>query len=547
MSPNAEIIPASYRNRLTRWLLALLSLVAFAWRLHGLSRQSLWRDEVDAIFFALRDLSATLSMFDSAGQNGALFFLALRPWLRFFGSSEFALRYPSVIFGVLAVPLLWQVGRRLMPQNNSPTAGRTRKDRQRSSSPWSRTLWQATVGNAALLAAVFLAINPYHFWYSQDGKMYSLVILLALLAAWFWLGGIAQGGWRPWLGFLITTSVAMYTHLLMILLIPLFFVWFLLAWPQSKHHRSGYLLTLAGLTLPYLPFVWWQWDLLAASDQLTAIEFTPLAGVVSSLLLYQSQSILPPGNPIWRVPLIASILSALFLGFQAISPSSSGILPHLSGKRRHLLIVSWLIVPVLSIYLLSLRQPVFVPRYIIWIAPAAVMLLALGAQLLRLYAGNLAKPLATLLVVYVIAYWGYLGYLEKTLDLKDDLRGGVQYIYQRRQADELLILQIPHLEYAYRYYSSERGPDPFAGSDERLGRWVEGLYTAGELDENQARQFVDEEMRQMTASAAAIWVLYADEETADPRYWMDEWLNQNLTLVDAADFHGTRVRYYHLE
>ena len=98
-----------------RLLLLGLILAAYAWRVHNLDAQSLWRDEVDAVYFALRDLPDTLAMFVQVGQNGALFFLALRPWLTIAGASEFALRYPSLCFGVLSVPLLWQVARRLTP------------------------------------------------------------------------------------------------------------------------------------------------------------------------------------------------------------------------------------------------------------------------------------------------------------------------------------------------------------------------------------------------------------------------------------------------
>ena len=40
-------------------------------------------------------------MFVRAGQNGPLYFLTLRPWFSLMGTSEFALRYPSAMAGVL--------------------------------------------------------------------------------------------------------------------------------------------------------------------------------------------------------------------------------------------------------------------------------------------------------------------------------------------------------------------------------------------------------------------------------------------------------------
>ncbi len=61
-----------------RVVLLGLVLTAFALRVSGLDRQSLWRDEVDAIYFAVRNLNETLSMFVQAAQNGPLYFLAVK-------------------------------------------------------------------------------------------------------------------------------------------------------------------------------------------------------------------------------------------------------------------------------------------------------------------------------------------------------------------------------------------------------------------------------------------------------------------------------------
>ena len=72
------------------WLPLGLALLAFAVRVAGLTAQSLWRDEVDALMFATRPLPELLNMFRRPGDNGPLFFLALRPWLAAAGPSDSA-------------------------------------------------------------------------------------------------------------------------------------------------------------------------------------------------------------------------------------------------------------------------------------------------------------------------------------------------------------------------------------------------------------------------------------------------------------------------
>ncbi|MBI3957654.1 MAG: glycosyltransferase family 39 protein, partial [Chloroflexi bacterium] len=140
-----------------RATLLLLILAAFTWRLAGLIQQSLWRDEVDVIWLAIRPLRETVSMFISPAQNGPLYFLLMRPWVALAGASEYALRYTSALFSLLAIGLIWQVARRLLPGSG-----------------------RLILANTPLLAALLLALNPYQLWYSQEGKMYALVVVLTL-------------------------------------------------------------------------------------------------------------------------------------------------------------------------------------------------------------------------------------------------------------------------------------------------------------------------------------------------------------------------------
>ncbi|MDQ3248094.1 MAG: glycosyltransferase family 39 protein [Chloroflexota bacterium] len=519
--------------------LILLVLTAFAWRVQGLTNQSLWRDEVDAIYFALRDLPATLAMLINPGQNGPLYFLALRPWFMLVGASEFGLRFPSVLAGTVSVPLCWAVTRQLLgttddrPQTTDASAvGEENSPSTKDSAP------------VPLLAAAFLALNPYQLWYGQEGKMYAVIVALMLLAHWVWLRGMQRGGWHTWLAYLMTVSLAMYTHLLMVLLIPLHLIWFLLAWPQSRRAWVGYGLALAGLTLPYLPMVWWQWRLLVSSQPLTGFTFTPLPQVLRTVLLSHSRGFLPSDDLVRLLPLFFLALAGLVLGWTEIEtrPVQAGW----AAWRRFLWLLSWLIVPVLGIYTLSLRQAVFTERYIIWIAPAAMICLALGAKVVWHNAGPLAKPLTTILVVYVLSFWLYAGWQQKTQPMKYDLRSAVTYIAARRQPQTLLILQIPHMEYSYRYYSSDFSADWLTDSPARLGRWVAGLWTNGGAADAQARSEVDAQMQQMTAGAQEVWVMRSEVEMWDARHLMDEWLEQHGTVVDRAEFHGAQVKQYRL-
>jgi len=510
-----------------RLALLLLVLWSFGWRIQALTSQSLWRDEVDAIYFALRDLPETLSMFVAAAQNGPLYFLLLRGWFYLVGASEFALRYPSACFGVLGLLMLWQVARRLLVPASTSVA---------------TSLWQAT----PLLAAAFFALNPYQLWYGREGKMYTLVTLLALLAHWWWLEGISRGGWRPWLLYLATVSVAMYCHLLMIILIPLHLLWFLIAWPQSRRHWLGYGLALAGLTLPYLPLLIWQWAMLLASTPQTGFTFVDLPTMAESLLWSHSYGLLPRVPWLRMLPLWFVALSGLLLGLDALAPRPADAPFELARWRRYALLLSWLLAPVVIIYLISLRHPVYTDRYIIWIGGAAMILLALGVRVIAQNAGLLARPLVLLFVLYIGGLWLYADWQQQTETIKYDLRGGVTYVANRRAPETLLILQIPYLEWAYRYYTGDFQADLFVGSEARLGWWAGGIWSNNGLADEAARGLAAQELSAMTAGANDLWLLTSEVEMWDARHLLLQWLEANGTLLEKAEFHGVQAWHYQL-
>ncbi len=536
---------ANHRSSARRAILLGLVLAAFALRVVGLDRQSLWRDEVDAIYFAVRDLDATLSMFVQAAQNGPLYFLALRPWFALMGTWEFVLRFPSAAAGTLSIPLLWHVGRRLLPQRSGGSF-------------------------VALTAAALMTFNPYQVWYGQEGKMYATITCLALLASYLWLRGMEEGGPWPWVGYLITVSAAMYIHLLMVLLIPVHFVWFWLAWPQTRRRWRPYALALAGLTLPYLPMVWWHWWLLTSPDKLSGFNFTPLDKMAQGLLLNQARGFITTIETVWLAPIFFTGAAGLLLGareiaaqrsegqartpalHQARTPSSKGAQvssPAFSPAswQRIALLLTWLLLPVALIYLLSLRQPVFTERYVIWIGPAAMLAVALGLQVILANSGRAGPFLVAGLLAYTLVLWGYANWQQKVLTIKYDLRSAVHYIQERRDPNDLLILQIPHQEWSFRYYSDDFAPNPFDGSDARLGHWVGGPYTNYGEPDAQARAGVDAQMQTATAGSKTVWVMLSEAEMWDARRLMDEWLAAHGSVVEQADFPGVGVRRYILE
>lgn len=509
--------------------LLLLILAGFGWRLAGLTQQSLWRDEVDVIWLAIRPLAETISMFVSPAQNGPLYFLLMRPWFALAGTSEYALRYTSALISLLAIGLIWQVARRLLPGNG-----------------------RLSLANTPLLAALLLALHPYQLWYSQEGKMYALVVVLTLSSTWAWLEAMRRGTGRRWLIYLLVTSFCIYTHLLSALILPIHFVWFLLASPLNRQRWRGYGLTLSGFVLPYLPLIWWQWHYLTTLDYQTGYAFTPFADVVRVLLLDHAGAALSQRSIYWIVPVVFLVLGGLLVGAsEDDTTQETGVvtktqpLPVSSALRVGMLAV-WLVGPVLLLHGVSSVKPLFVDRYLIWIGPAFVLLLALGLRVVYRSGGRWAQFSAGLLLLFVVGLWTVNGWQQTATPNKTQLREAVTFVAEHRQPDQLLILQIPHTHYAYRYYTSDFGSEPFSDSDARMAPWAEGLWTQNGLPDSQAREEVDNAMQRTTAGFAEVWVILVEAGSWDGRRLMDAWLESHGILEEQKMFHGIEARRYRL-
>ncbi|HUM38000.1 MAG TPA: hypothetical protein PLQ85_14100, partial [Anaerolineae bacterium] len=94
-----------------RWLerhagVILLLWMAFALRVGGLGARSLWYDEA-YLWWATTQVNVREMLALSAGElvPPAHYFL-LRTWIPLAGASEFALRFPSVLYGLLALAAL---------------------------------------------------------------------------------------------------------------------------------------------------------------------------------------------------------------------------------------------------------------------------------------------------------------------------------------------------------------------------------------------------------------------------------------------------------
>src|SRR5260221_9798777 len=177
---------------LKRWLppLALL-LAGFALRVFHADHQEIWGDEGAKLEVVNQGVAPLFS--PGAEVHPRFFHSWLFVWYSVFGYNVFGLRMLVVLFGMLGLPLIYVLARRLFV-THAP-----RGDRQ--------------AGQVASLAALLvLAVSPFHVAYSQDLTMYALLFVMVCLSSYTLLRALQRMTWQAWGLYALVTLLMMHTH-----------------------------------------------------------------------------------------------------------------------------------------------------------------------------------------------------------------------------------------------------------------------------------------------------------------------------------------------
>jgi mannosyltransferase len=380
-------------------------LLATLARLWGLGAQSLWLDEAFSHLFATLPPDTAWQAVIADAVHPPLYYVLLRLWLVLVGQSEFALRFASVFAGVLAVALVLR-------------AGRTWMDRR-----------------IARWGALLMALNPFHVWYSQEGRMYALLALLVLAGMMAFWRALDSGRLWAWGGLIGVSGLAYLTHYFALYL-PLVEFAFLLA-TFGRHHRVLARWAVAQ-ALAVLPLAAWLTALYTIGGGTFGIGWIPRPRLADLLRTLWSFGMAYDGR-------VTSLVVAGLLIWGGLS--AWGAWGGRSRRRGRALLWLALALPPLVTFLLSLRRPTYVDRFFIGSLSAFLLLAAAGlARLPRPAGWTMGLALAGL------SLWGVVRFRADPLFVKEDWRGAAAYIEAQEAVGDALALR--HLQYAvpFRYY-----------------------------------------------------------------------------------------------
>lgn len=187
-------------------------VIALLIRLYGLGKCDLWYDEVGTIRYVYHPLQ---------NWNAPLYYVILHFWTKIVEISEFSLRFPSVVFSLGAVVFEYLLGKDLFGTKTGALAG------------------------------FFMIFSPFHLWYAQEARDYSMMLFLGTAASYFLFSALKKQKYISWILFVFISLAGMYTNYFYIFL---FFAQ-IVVWIYYKKRRLtireivSFLFVLVGFSL----------------------------------------------------------------------------------------------------------------------------------------------------------------------------------------------------------------------------------------------------------------------------------------------------------
>lgn len=398
------------RNSLWLWLIVAVGAVL---RLIALGHKSFWIDEIASVAIARRAGPVFWHfLWHDEGNMGA-YYILLRPWLRL-GYAEGTVRLLSVLPGVLSIPLMFALGRRL----------------------FSRKI--------GVIAAAFFALNACAISVSQEARAYSFVVLLVLLSTYLFVQLIELPTRGVAFAYAVVAGLTCYFHYFGVL-VP-----------------AAHFAVLVGLPARRRP-----WRMLVPAAAVTVVVVAPILWLIhvqdtghiswvqapSFLELYHLGAFLAAdsGKAVGGVLLALDlVLAGVFLKrFQRVWSSD------VEGRWRYLLVASLVATPILLTLLVSMLRPAFYHRFLIICLPGWVLMTAAGAEELRRRSWRAAAVAGVCVLSLVSA-----GIVYRRV--QEDWRGAVNYLIANSRPDDRVLYYKSVGEFAGESYR-----DWLAGGDAR--------------------------------------------------------------------------------
>lgn len=471
------------------YLILIFSLVL---RLINLN-QSLWLDEAINVNFAnslsFKELVLNYSLSDF---HPPLHHIILKADILLFGTSEIAVRIPTIIFGLLTIYISYLIGKKLFEKTT------------------------------ALIASALLATSPLHIYYSQEARMYMLAAFLASLSVYFFISIIKKQNILNLVGFIISTVLMLYSDYLPYLMIPIYFL-FIFFFKREYEKNILKIFFPAFILIILLVSPWFILFPKQLELGLSVAAASPTwANVVGSPSI-NNFFITFVKFTIGRISNDNNLIYAMLFAPVAIFISLMFTFSVLRTSRLRFFVWIWFFLPIILGFTLAFIIPVFAYFRFIFVLPAFYLIIASGVNTLNINKISrtfLAVALAINLVSTTI-------YLLNPRFHRENWKAATKYIHQQATESTIVLFESAETVAPFDYYNK--------GKVEAYGAF-NGLSAEQNLVKNK--------LKDLTTRKNKIFLFQYLSGITDPQgILFEEITNQGFKNTSTKDFNGVGFVY----
>ncbi|NPE27429.1 hypothetical protein HNV12_05495 [Methanococcoides sp. SA1] len=425
-------------------ILILISLLGIYLRIHALGSESLWLDEASSYVMVNKNSLSEVWNSAIADRHPPLHFLILH-FVSLISNSEFMLRLPSAIFGIMTIPLIYLTGEKVFGKREG------------------------------LISALILTISVVHLFYSQEARMYSQMIFFSLASFYFIYAASKENRPWQWAGFALSSALAFYSfYYTIFVLIPEILFYLAIQFKDSiklrriaitdiNNFRSfiisgfAFLITISPLIIPFI------------SQSLSRTSTAPTWGLGQSfnffIVLIKQYGTYNNNSYI--------LFSLFILGF--------AFLMYKKNEREDgFLLGSMILIPLIVSYILAAKMP-FTPRHMLFVLPFYMLIISRGvtgfADMIvpstpkkksNSHIYNILIISVILLIIGAISFTPISSYYQGMQ--KNDWRGVSEYFSEQTREGDVIVILPTYMRSSFEYYYDFEGVHQ------------EGAYSANELD-----------------------------------------------------------------
>lgn len=515
------------KTKIALFLVIILGIGLFL-RLYNLNKHDFWYDEALSLVTARYITPQNIIKHAKLSSGWDLPFFAMVYLLIHVFTDDSFFRFLPLIFGILSIVLIYLIGKRLFDSETG------------------------------LISAFLLAISPFHVYYSQELRSYSLLALSSLLSAYFFVRILTEKRIFLWVCFIFSNILCLYSHYCAVFFLFSENIYFFISENRPAADGAGkkllfkWIVSQSVILLCYIPLViFFLINALINFQVLSTFNWVPRPSI---------QMVIQTFN-IFNLGYNGTEELYIFGGGIFFPLFFLGVWKAVKEKRNIYLLLCWLFMPVIAVILISIipkQSSIYIHRVFIYILPAYYIIIANGLRSIKNFRFFLIVGffIIALVIVSLRNYYSDVFPQSGTtyltgVHIKKEYKLAANYIKNYFQKADIIVHTSRSSVFPFIYYHNNEMEEKWVAFKQHSEAiWWDSLFKRypylSEL--SLSKSFIVTDIKKVIRNHRRIWLVYSgwdlyDRESAEIKKWLD----RNFRLMKKSNFKGIDIYLYGLK